>query len=141
MSVIVLDASVAAKLCVREPDSDRASEVVRAAGDGLAAPDLLWAEVASVLWKRVRRGDLGADAAVEALELLMDLPVRIEPIDRYAASALRIALATGRSVYDGVYIAMAAAEGGVLVTADERLVNGLAGTPLAAHVRWLHATA
>ncbi len=34
---------------------------------------------------------------------------------------------------------MAEIEGGVLVTADERLVNSLQGTPLAPHLHWIGA--
>ena len=45
-----------------------------------------------------------------------------------ARVAVGIALATGRTVYDSLYVAFAADEGCQFVTADERLVNALAGT-------------
>jgi predicted nucleic acid-binding protein len=40
--------------------------------------------------------------------------------------ALAIALATGRTVYDAIYVALAVRKKCQLVTADERLVNALA---------------
>jgi hypothetical protein len=50
-----------------------------------------------------------------------------------------LALATGRTVYDAVYVARAMRESCRFVTADERLVDGLAGTPHRAHLVWLGA--
>jgi predicted nucleic acid-binding protein len=50
---------------------------------------------------------------------------------------LEIALGTGRSVYDSVYLALTIALERRLVTADERFANALASGPLAAHVLWV----
>lgn len=47
-----------------------------------------------------------------------------------ARAAIEIALATAALGYDSLYIALAMHEGCRFVTADERLVNGLGGTPL-----------
>ena len=54
-----------------------------------------------------------------------------------ARMAIEVALATGRTVYDSLYIALAMNEGCRFVTADERLVNGLASTPYQVHAIWL----
>jgi predicted nucleic acid-binding protein len=43
----------------------------------------------------------------------------------------------GRTVYDSLYIALSMHEGCRFVTADERLVNGLGGTPYRVHAAWL----
>jgi predicted nucleic acid-binding protein len=50
--------------------------------------------------------------------------------------ALALALASGRSVYDSMYIAAAVAKSVELVTADEKLVNA---TGSRFPVRWLGA--
>jgi predicted nucleic acid-binding protein len=57
--------------------------------------------------------------------------------ERLSEEATEVALASGRSVYDSVYVALAVALQCRLVTADERLANALAGGLLAAHVVWL----
>lgn len=43
-----------------------------------------------------------------------------------AQDALAIALSTGRSVYDAMYLALAVQRESTFVTADERLVSALA---------------
>jgi predicted nucleic acid-binding protein len=54
--------------------------------------------------------------------------------ERLIEDAPSIALAVGRSVYDGVYIALAVQAGAELVTADERLANAVAAR---LPVKWL----
>ncbi len=53
----VIDASVVAKLFIPEELSEACEKAVRTSGQ-LIAPDLLWIECASLLRKRVVRGDL-----------------------------------------------------------------------------------
>ena len=55
----------------------------------------------------------------------------------WCSRAPEIALGTGRSVYDRVYLALAIALDCRLVTADERLVNAFADGPLGRHVLWV----
>lgn len=66
---IVLDASVAAKWVLVEADTDKARAIFdafTARRIGLLAPQILPAEVASTLLKRVMRGLLPPDASDEA---------------------------------------------------------------------------
>jgi predicted nucleic acid-binding protein len=101
----------------------------------LVAPDLMPIEVASVAWKRVQRGELTAKEATALIHDLAMLPVRIVPSDNLIESALELALATKRTVYDCLYVALAVAHDCDFVTADERLVNAFAVMPLGKHVR------
>jgi hypothetical protein len=55
LSGFVVDASVAIKWLVDEPGADIVTTLLDCA---LAAPDLLGPECASVLWKKVTRGEL-----------------------------------------------------------------------------------
>ena len=48
-----------------------------------------------------------------------------------------MALETGRTVYDCLYLALAVRCKGVLVSGDRRLVNALARGPLGKHVAWI----
>ncbi|MBX6377531.1 MAG: type II toxin-antitoxin system VapC family toxin [Clostridia bacterium] len=124
--MIVVDASVAAKWYVPESGSDRAA-VVLSSVERRVAPDLLAVELASVLWKKARRGELEKAEAKEILDaFLASGPVELLPFLPYLSAATDLALAAGCTVYDGLYIAVAVAVEGRLVTADARLAE-LAG--------------
>jgi predicted nucleic acid-binding protein len=136
-SVLVVDTSVAVKWYIPEPGSEHAL-ALRLSGNDLVAPDLLVAEFGNVLRKKVRRGELdGAEAAEIADAFVRACPVRLRPSLPYSALALDLALRLERSVYDALFLAVAVAEGGSYVTADERLVNALAQGDLARVVRLL----
>ena len=52
-------------------------------------------------------------------------------------SAYEIALGTRCSIYDCLYVALAVALGGRLVTADRRLYEAMEKGPLANHLHWI----
>lgn len=136
MSRYVVDASVVAKWFVPERLSDDAARLLDDKHE-LASPDLMWAEIGNVLWKKSRAGQLTRQEAARIIRALDDFPVTVFPSRLVLEGALEIALGTGRSVYDSVYLALAVALDCRLVTADERLANALAGGPLATHVLWV----
>ena len=132
----VLDASAVAVAFFQEEHADRARRLL-AGGGVLYAPDLIYAELANVIWKRHGRGEVDVDEAARLLDDVRRLPLQITPCGDLAASALTIALTTGRSVYDGLYLALAVQTASVMVSADKRLVNALADTPLAKYIEWI----
>lgn len=134
---LVVDVSVVVKWYAREPDSPRAVSLLAAPID-LLAPDLLVAELGNVLWKKVRSGAttlLHARAA--ASRFVSEHPVTLHDSVPLLGSALSIATQHDRTVYDALYLALATAEGCQVVTADQRLVNALHGTPMAGWIRLL----
>ena len=136
---LILDCSVLVKALTREALSEEALALL-SSGRRLLAPDLMPIELGNVLWKKVQRGALTPEEASEAHRGLTTLaPVRILDSRIYHPRALALALAHGRSFYDCLYLAMAEAEDGLLVTADERLVNALRATDVGRHLQWLGA--
>ena len=123
----VVDASVAVKLLVDEPDSDVARELA-ASGRELHAPRLMASEVANVLWRKARQGQIERADAGAAMALLSDMPVRWNDDETVGADAVRLALALDHPVYDCVYLALAHRIGATVVTADRRFVTAVAPT-------------
>ena len=136
MSLYVVDANVVAKWFVPESLSEEAVRLLDERHE-LASPDLLWPELGNVLWKKARAGQLTGQETTRIVQALDQFPLTVFPSRLVLEGALEIALGTGRSVYDSVYVALAVALECQLVTADERLVNALAVGPLAAHVLWV----
>jgi predicted nucleic acid-binding protein len=138
VSKLVVDASVAIKWLVAETLTDEALAILGSDRE-LVAPDLLPIEVGNVLWKKVRAADLTTDQAVERFEGLGKMGLRIVGTGSIQSRAIQLAVETGRTVYDSLYLALAIAEECQLVTADERFVNALRGTTYAPRVTWLGA--
>jgi predicted nucleic acid-binding protein len=136
----VVDASVAFKWVVREEGSEAARALV-AAGEPLVAPELVLVEVANAAWKGVRRGLVAPEQLAAATERLPDWLDQIHPVRPLLPRAVAIARELGHPVYDCVYLALAERAAAVLVTADQRLLARVAGTPWASPVRELAADA
>ena len=120
---LVVDASVAVKWLFDEPDSDRAETLLEAAQSKrikLIAPDILTAEIANTLWKRMRRGDLDRQATLEAGNYFRSICPLLHPIESLWRPALRLAIDRDHPVYDCLYLALAEELPGDLMTADER---------------------
>lgn len=133
MSTLVIDASVAIKWFLPEPYSINAIRLLDA-GHELAAPDLIFPECGNVLWKKWLRQELEPDVIPVLLGDLCRMNVRIVPTFSLTDEASRIAVTWRRSFYDSIYIALAAACNGRMITADEKLCNALKGTPMAQRV-------
>jgi predicted nucleic acid-binding protein len=136
MKTCVLDASVVAAAFFQEEHAGPARKVLTG-GHALIAPDLIHAELANVIWKRHTRGEIDEGEADRLLADVLALPLQVTPCGDLVEAALELALRTGRSVYDCLYLALAVKTKTVLFSADKRLVNALAGTPLAKHVAWI----
>ncbi len=91
-------------------------------GEG-AAPDLLNAEVLHGIRARERLGALPADRASEAVDDLLSLPITRYPTFRLIDRVWR--LRHNFSSYDAMYVALAEAVDGPLVTADARLARAV----------------
>lgn len=128
MSLYVIDAGVAVKWFIEEPDSEQAKKLLTNYLrwiDDLIAPDLIIAEVANVFWKRVVRGDLTAVEAEDSLTDLLLLNVPLISSALLASKALLLAQDHKRSVYDCLYLTLALERGCRCVTSDERLHNAI----------------
>ena len=131
MTAWVIDSSVAAKWYVPEDHQDEALNLLQLAHSGKAqfhVPDLIYCEIGSILWKKVRLGELTEPEAAEIAAAFADAPKTSYSSAMLMPSALKIACLTGRSTYDCFYLALAELVDARLVTADMRLFNGLAGT-------------
>jgi len=137
---VVVDASVAAKWSLPEPYSDAAARLL-AEDFELWAPDLLWAEVGNIFWKKWRRGEVTAEEAGALLQDFRRFPVQVLSADGLAGIAWEIATSFSRSFYDSLYLALAVDRSCPLVTADRKLYNALTGGPSPASLVWVEEIA
>jgi predicted nucleic acid-binding protein len=136
VSTFVIDASVAIKWVVEESGTKEALGLRR---HRLLTPDLLAAECANVLWKKVRRQELSEEEAVLAARLLARADIEFEPMRALLEPATRLAIALDHPAYDCAYLALAQARGCDFVTADESLSRKMLPAALTARVVSLRA--
>src|SRR5947209_366974 len=99
----VLDASVAIKWGIAEPDTDKAlrlRDAYRLGQHELIAPDWFLAEITNILGKAAARGRLTATEALQAYaEISQDAP-KLHPSLLLVDHAFDLALKHQRAVYD-----------------------------------------
>ena len=129
--LVCVDASVAAKWVLPEPDSDLASDLyarIVADGDSIIAPPHMGVEVVNTIRKKVRRREISPADSEDALSAFLALPISIAIPDGLYESALLLAQRFDRpTVYDTHYVALAQIAGCDFWTADMRLINALDG--------------
>lgn len=123
MTTFVIDASIAVKWVVEEDGTPGALALRRRAR--LIAPELLAAECANLLWKKVRRHELSRQQASLAARLLEAADIEFVPTHHLLEAATLAAVELDHPAYDCLYLALAAERECRLVTADERLVRKL----------------
>lgn len=89
--------------------------------DDLAAPELLFAEIASGLARAVRQGAISDELAAFLLEEALTAPIQVTSMRELGSRAFE--LRANLSVYDACYVALAEQLGCGIVTADHRLAN------------------
>ena len=136
---VVVDASLAFKWLVREEHTDKSLALLRAWQDEEirpAAPHLLPFEVSNALHKRVNRGELSVEGAVDLIGNLLTSHVELHQPWNLHGRALEIASRYGQAAaYDAHYLALAESLGCELWTADEKFHQAV-GQDLE-HVRWI----
>ena len=127
---LVVDASVALKWVLQEPDSHFAEALLRIEPE-LLIPDFWLGEATNVLWLQVRRKLLTPNEAREGLALLR---TQIPPTPTTDMGlhdvALEIGMAVNHSTYDTLYLAFAIATGATgVVVSDGPFVRAMRTHP------------
>ena len=123
MSTCVIDASIAVKWVIEEEGTIQALSLRQRTK--LIAPELLVAECANILWKKVARDELSKEEALLAAKLLQGADVELLPMRSLFEVATSLAIELNHPAYDCIYLALAFENDCQFVTADERLVRKL----------------
>ena len=138
MDKVVVDSSVVIKWFVTEPHSAEAHRVLaeyQAGALNFLAPDLLYAEMGNIVWKKHRfQGVATADAQL-IIDNFRALTFTVTATVVLLEDAYRLAVRHQRTVYDSLYVALSVREACRMVTADQKLVNALG--PLFPNLIWV----
>ncbi len=134
--IIVIDASVAAKWFFQEEHSEDALSLLGNPFE-LKAPDFLYLELENLLCKRTRRKELSITEALEMKDEIISMPISSYPSAELRERAFELALETKSSVYDCLYLTLAEALDGRMVTADGKFFQALSNSPLGDRMLWV----
>jgi predicted nucleic acid-binding protein len=128
MTEIVIDASVVIKWVVEEEGT---TDALALRLTKMVAPDLLVAECANILWKKVVRQELEPREAEIAAGLLARADVELVGMRSLMEAAMQYAIRLSHPAYDCIYMALAMERGCTFVTADRGFVEVVSekGTP------------
>jgi len=132
----VVDASVAVKWYLPEIFETESAHLLGAKFT-LHAPELIIPEFCNIIWKKVRRGEL---TKVEGEKIVAAIALKnwtIHPHRQILKSAFSGAVATGQTVYDWTYLALAISLSCKMVTADERFYNAIRDTVFNSNIEWV----
>jgi predicted nucleic acid-binding protein len=130
---IVIDANIALKWVVNEPDSETAIALLEkwtTMETIMLAPILFTYEVTNILFQAVRKGTITIESAKEALQQIMLLGIEIDSPQYLSLSLRAIELADQYNLsatYDPHYLALAEREGCEFWTADLKMWNAIKG--------------
>lgn len=139
-NVIVVDTSIAIKWVIEEPDSAKALALLTdwsRAGKKLLAPALLTYEITNAIYQRVRKRELTAERAREALAYVLfpELELDFSEFESLSKQAMELAIQYNLpAAYDPHYLALALREDCEYWTADNRLLAAIRGK-----FPWVHA--
>jgi predicted nucleic acid-binding protein len=117
--MIVVDASAVLEALLRTPAAESVERRMFDSRRTLHAPHLLDVEIAQVLRRYARAGEIDRDRGAAALSDLADLPLRRYPHDFLLPRVWE--LRNNLTAYDAVYVALAEALDAPLLTRDQRL--------------------
>lgn len=129
--VVVVDTSIVLKWVLDEPDSVISLALLtRWINDEIViqAPALLTYEIANALFQRVRKGEISAQRATQALEDVLFPELMLNFVEYTEISKRAILLAQQYNLpatYDAHYLALAEHEKCEYWTADSRLCNAV----------------
>jgi predicted nucleic acid-binding protein len=132
----VVGASVVIKWFIPEIHSEAAIRV-RYSHYRLHVPALITLEIGNVVAKKIRRGELTRAEGGVILRELKHLPLQRHADERLFPAAYQLALDTQRSVYDCLYLALAEAIDGIMITADHKFYSSLTGGLYGKRVLWV----
>ncbi len=123
--MIVVDACVAVKWFIEEPDSAAAAEILERDREGLFAPTLARIEVANTIIRYMRDDKLSREEAQAACadweQMIRDGVLVLRSDTDLVEDAIRLAIDIRHTVPDCLYLALAMELNATVITTDQTL--------------------
>ena len=132
----VIDAGIAIKYYVPEIYEDQSVALLEG-GHELHIPELLYVEVSSIVWKKVRRGQVARVKGANIIFRILNENWIAHSHKGTLETVYAGAETTGQTVYDFTYLALAISLDCEFVTADEKFYKALENTSFKSNLKWI----
>lgn len=136
MTRYVVDASIGIKWFLPEIHYEAARRLPLL-NASLHVPAFFHLELGNVLSKRIRRDELTSEEGEAILKELQRIPLQKHSNERLMTPAFALAIQTKRSLYDCLYLALAEALDGQVVTADQKFCSSLTTSRYGKRMLWV----
>ncbi len=127
----VLDASVCIKHFIPAPLSQKVDALLAHLAfpqTNIFVPDLFYIEMANILWKYFRAGQISDSLIQRDLVILKAFNLQVTSTAELMVAAANIAIQYHISAYDASYVALSQEVNAPLLTLDNKLVKALAAS-------------
>lgn len=121
MKRVVVDASSILRFFFTRAPDHPLDDMIASENVEMFAPSLIHAEVGNGIWRYVRAGAITSSEAITVFERFRRIRLTLVREDELRDQPLALAIKTGLTVYDGMYLALAIKMKSALVTEDARL--------------------
>ena len=132
----VVDASVSVKWYVPEIYEQEATRLLKGK-HRLHVPELILPEFSNIIWKKAKRGEITEAEGEKIISAFSRKKWAIHSHKQIIKSAYTGAAATGQTVYDWTYLALAISLSCEFATADERFYKALENTTFRKNLKWI----
>ena len=87
------------------------------------APELIMVESANVINKKRKIGEISEKESRRLLLDILSMPIRLFPHRPFIQSAFDLAVEYELTVYDALFLALAMAQGAIVFSSDESIIN------------------
>jgi predicted nucleic acid-binding protein len=136
VKTLIVDANVAIKWFLPEIHKHEALRLLNPVSS-LHVPSLFLLEFGNVVVKKLRRHEISLEVAHQVIAKVQTIPLKWHPDAPLFPKAFQIANDTYRSLYDCLYLSLALAIDGQMVTADLKFYESLKTGPYANRLLWV----
>lgn len=136
MNQFVVDSSIAAKWFLTEEYTDVSLKLLDPDFE-LHVPSIFFLEIDNILCKKIRRNELSNQESQKVRNGIREMPFYVHSFEDVLEPAYEIAIRTGASIYDCIFLAVALIGDFMVVTADRRFFENILKSQYSKHIIWI----
>ena len=136
MNQFVVDSSIAVKWFFTEEYTDASLKILDPEIE-MHVPSIFFLEIDSIICKKIRRKEISNQESQKVRNGIREMPFYVHSFEDVLEPAYQIAIQTGASIYDCIFLAIALIGNYVMVTANRRFLECIQKSQYLRHIVWI----